>query len=245
MLSLKKLHISVDHKPIVKDLSLTIKPKEIHAVMGPNGSGKSTLAHTLAGHPHYSLDQGKVILNKKDLTQESPDVRAQSGLFLAFQYPVEIDGVSVQNFLKTAYDSIHQEKIQKVLSFRKTLQIYAGKLGLDPEFLSRSLNVGFSGGEKKRVEVLQMLALKPKIAVLDETDSGLDIDSIKLAAKGINQTIQDNQTGVLLITHYQRILEFVKPTHVHIMVDGRIVQSGGLGLVIAVENSGYQQFVSK
>lgn len=245
MFKLNNLHVEVDGKKIVKGVDLTIKSGEIHAIMGPNGSGKSTLANALAGHPLYTITQGSINLDKQELLEESPDVRAQKGLFLAFQYPVEIDGVSVQNFLKTAYDTIHPDDKQKILSFRKNLEIYAGKLGLSPNFLSRSLNVGFSGGEKKRLEVLQLIALKPKYAIMDETDSGLDIDSIKLAAKGINLSKDQYHTGFIIITHYQRILDFVKPTHVHVMINGRISKSAGPELISQIEAKGYQPFLKK
>lgn len=241
MLKLTNLHVKVDSKPILKGIDLTINPGEVHTVMGPNGSGKSTLAYTLAGHPHYQLTQGTILIDNTHLEESSPDERAKAGLFLAFQYPVTIEGVSVQNFLKTAHDTLWG-KSATVLEFRKQLESQAKKLGIQPELLSRSLNDGFSGGEKKRVEVLQVLTLKPKIAIFDETDSGLDIDSIKLAANGIRQAIADFNTGCLLITHYQRILKYVKPDFVHVMINGKIIQTGDMSLVSQLEKSGYSQW---
>jgi len=241
MLELKNLHANVDTKAILRGIDLRIKAKEIHAVMGPNGSGKSTLAYTLAGHPHYELTSGQILLDKKHLETMSPNERAQAGLFLAFQYPVTIEGVSVQNFLKTAHDTLHG-KSQTVLEFRRQLEAQAQQLGISSQLLARSLNDGFSGGEKKRVEVLQVLTLKPKFAIFDETDSGLDIDSIKLAALGIKKAIDHYQTGCLIITHYQRILKYLKPSHVHVMVKGKIVESGGVELVKRLEKEGYKKW---
>jgi Fe-S cluster assembly ATP-binding protein len=245
MLSVKNLHVSVDHQPILKGLDLTVKPGEIHALMGPNGSGKSTLAYALAGHPHYHIEKGGMSLNRYSLINQSPDERARAGLFLAFQYPVTVEGVSVQNFLKAAAEALELPVTHgSVLAFRKNLQEIAHQLGIDPELLSRSLNDGFSGGEKKRIEILQMLTLKPKYAIFDETDSGLDIDSIKLAAAGIKTAVKDFHTGALIITHYQRILEYVKPDHVHVVINGRITQSGGPDLVQKVEKSGYKHLTN-
>lgn len=207
--------------------------------MGPNGSGKSTLAYTIAGHPHYQVTGGSIHIDDQDITVAAPDERAQAGIFLAFQYPVTIEGVSVQNMLKKAYDAIHPNNLS-VLEFRQQLQNQAAKLEIDPSLLKRSLNDGFSGGEKKRVEVLQVLTLKPQYAIFDETDSGLDIDSIKLAAAGINRAIKANKTGCLVITHYQRILRYLKPDYVHVMMQGSIVKTGGIDIVKKLENTGYK-----
>jgi Fe-S cluster assembly ATP-binding protein len=242
MLSINNLKVSVDDKTILRGISLKVKPSELHVIMGPNGSGKSTLAYTLAGHPHYQVDAGTITINQKKIQAASPDERALAGLFLAFQYPVTIEGVSVQNFLKTAHDTLYG-KTKNVLEFRQELQQHAEFLGIEKELLSRSLNDGFSGGEKKRVEVLQVLTLKPKYAIFDETDSGLDIDSIKLAAKGINSSISTNKTGCIIITHYQRILKYLKPDHVHIMIQGKIVKSGSTDLVTQLEKHGYKQWI--
>lgn len=250
-LTIHKLHVTVDNKPIVNGVSLTINPGEIHAIMGPNGSGKSTLAYALAGHPFYEVTSGTVHLGNHDLLSASPDKRAQLGLFLAFQYPIAIEGVSVQNFLKVAYQAIHGnayppfsakqgEKKFPILKFRQDLEAYANQVGIDKDLLSRSLNDGFSGGEKKRVEVIQMLSLAPKFAILDETDSGLDIDSIKLAAKGIKQVINKYHTGCLVITHYQRILQYLTPNVVHVMQAGKIIKTGDMGLVQQLEKRGYK-----
>jgi Fe-S cluster assembly ATP-binding protein len=246
MLTVKNLHVSLNDGPtILNGVDLSIKPGEIHAIMGPNGSGKSTLAYALAGHPFYHLDQGQIKLNQQDLSDLTPDQRAQAGLFLAFQYPVTIEGISVQNFLKSAYDHLHpQNGFTSVLKFRQHLADITTQLDLDPEILKRSLNDGFSGGEKKRVEVLQMLTLKPKVAIFDETDSGLDIDSIKIAAAGINQAVTDFNTGCIVITHYQRILEYIKPDHVHVMIKGKIARSGGPALVKELEKSGYKKLLT-
>jgi Fe-S cluster assembly ATP-binding protein len=242
MLLVKNLFVNVNKKKIVKGLDLTIKSGEIHAIMGPNGSGKSTLAQSLMGHPHYRVKAGTLSINNHNLKGKSPDQRAKLGLFLAFQYPVGIDGVSVQNFLRQADLAINKNTKQNVLQFRKALQVLSKKLGIKQELLSRSLNQDFSGGEKKRIEILQLLTLKPKYAILDETDSGLDIDAIKTVAKGVNYAVKNQKTGVILITHYQRILNYVKPNKVHIMVDGQIVKSAGRSLISQVEKTGYKQW---
>jgi Fe-S cluster assembly ATP-binding protein len=248
MLKLNSVHVSVEEKAIVKDLNLIIKPREIHVVMGPNGSGKSTLAYALAGHPHYSMTNGEVTLDGNKLTEASPDERAKTGLFLAFQYPVAVDGVSVLQFLKTSFESIHgpiadHKKFGSLVSFRDHVLSLAQQLGLPAEMLNRSINSGFSGGEKKRVEILQLLVLKPKYAILDETDSGLDIDSIKLAALGVKQAIKEFSMGCLVITHYQRILKYLKPDVVHVMVAGEIVETGAVELVKKLEKEGYKKWV--
>ena len=244
MLSVKDLTITLEDQTIVHGFHLSVKPGEVHVIMGPNGSGKSTLAHTLAGHPHYQVSSGSIKLNRHELVDTPPNERAVAGLFLAFQYPVAIEGISVQNFLRTAHHEHFPQDTTTVLEFRHHLQQVARTLGIKDSLLKRSLNDGFSGGEKKRVEILQMLTLQPKYAIFDETDSGLDIDSIKLAAKGINQAVTDFRTGVIIITHYQRILKYVKPTHVHVMISGHLVKSGGPNLAKELEKSGYKNLTN-
>lgn len=253
MLSINEVSVTIDHKSVVDHLSLNLKPGETHALMGPNGSGKTSLAYTLAGHPAYQVLSGQINLNDTNLLSKTPNERAQMGLFLAFQYPVAVPGVSVQNFLKSAYENTHCANClsgQKlgtcshlsVLAFRQILKRHADSLGINPELLTRSLNDGFSGGEKKRIEILQLLVLKPKIAILDETDSGLDVDSIQLVAKAIQHSVVENHTAVLIITHYTRLFEFLKPTKVHIMLSGRLVKSGGPDLISQIDREGYSQF---
>jgi len=246
-LKIKDLKISIDKKEIIKGVSLTVNPGEIHAIMGPNGSGKSTMASALAGHPDYEVTGGSVVMNSKKILDLSPDERSQKGLFLAFQYPVEVPGVRVQNFLKLAYEarfaSQPKKLFKKALDFRKHLQNLAEELDIDPDFLTRGLNEGFSGGEKKQLEILQMAVLEPEFAILDETDSGLDIDAIKKVAAGVAKIIKKYNTGVLVITHYKRILEYLKPDFVHVMVKGKIVKSGGESLVDELEKSGYKELL--
>lgn len=243
-LQIKNLKVQIEDKDILKGVSLEVKPGEIHAIMGPNGSGKSTLASTLAGHPSYEVTGGSVKLNGEELLELSPDERAQKGLFLAFQYPVEVPGVSVQNFLRQAYDARFKDqpdkKFAKVIQFRKHLADIAKELKINPEFLTRGLNEGFSGGEKKQLEILQMALLEPQFAVLDETDSGLDIDAIKKVSNGVKKVIKNNNTGTLVITHYRRILEYLKPDVVHVMVAGKIVESGDWSIVERLEEKGYE-----
>jgi len=258
-LIISNLQVKIDNKLILKGIDFKVKPGEVHAVMGPNGSGKSTLAHTLAGHPDYKVINGKVTLNDRDILALSPDKRVQAGLFLAFQYPVEIPGVKVQNFLRQAYKSrfydqknkvnpdarkgaLGHKQFDSVLSFRKYLEKLAQELQVDLALLKRGLNEGFSGGEKKRLEILQMAVLEPKFAILDETDSGLDIDAIKIVAAGIKRNIKKYNTGVLLITHYQRILDYIQPDFVHVLVDGKVVESGDRSLVKKLEQNGYQKW---
>lgn len=242
-LTISSLEASIGESQILHGVNLTIRPGELHAIMGPNGSGKSTLAATLAGHPAYDVTGGSVELDGADLLEKSPDERAQAGFFLAFQYPIEVPGVSVQNFLRQAHEArfadAPEKCFPKVLAFRKHLQELAKKLHVKPELLERGLNEGFSGGEKKRLEILQMGVLAPKYAVLDETDSGLDVDAIKHVADGINQVRALYNTGMVVITHYQRILEFLRPDHVHLMVAGKIVESGDASLVEKIEKNGY------
>lgn len=243
-LVISDLCVSVEGKEILGGISLEVGAGEIHAIMGPNGSGKSTLASTLAGHPNYQVTGGKVKLDGKDILKLSPDKRANLGLFLAFQYPAEVPGVRVQNFLKAAYDqrfAKHPEKLfNSVLEFRSHVEKLAQNLGIKKELLSRGLNEGFSGGEKKRLEILQLALLEPKIAILDETDSGLDIDAIKAVAEGVRQVVRRHKTGVIVITHYQRILNYLVPSVVHVMQDGKLVESGGKELVFRLETKGYK-----
>lgn len=246
MLEVRNLRVSVEGKEIVGGVDLTIQAGEVHALMGPNGSGKSTLAAALAGHPNYQITGGKVILNGQDLLALTPEERSRQGLFLAWQYPVAIPGLSVSEFLLSAVNAHRtaaQETTLSPVDFNHQLQAVASQLKLSPDFLTRSINDGFSGGEKKRLEILQLAILKPKLAILDETDSGLDIDALKLVAEGVNQLVGP-QLAVLVITHYQRLLHYLKPTHVHVMVGGRLVESAGPELVEKVEQSGYQQFAA-
>ena len=240
MLKITSLAVSVEGKKILKGINLTLKPGELVAVMGPNGSGKSTLAYALAGHPHYQVTKGKVSLNKKNLLKLSPDERSLAGLFLAFQYPVSVPGVSLDQFLHQAYELRVKTKVAP-FEFRKILNQVAVNLGVSEQLLSRSLNDGFSGGEKKRVEVLQMALLSPKFAVMDETDSGLDIDALRMVAEGINKTRKQNPSlGILMITHYRRILDYVKPDRVVVLSGGKIVKSGGVNLINQLEAKGYK-----
>jgi Fe-S cluster assembly ATP-binding protein len=240
-LKIEKLSISVESKKIVSDFSLNIKPGEIHAIMGPNGSGKSTLANAIMGHPKYAVTGGKILLDDEDITNAKVNEKAKKGLFLSMQYPPQIDGVSVTNFLRTAVNALTGGK-QNPVKFHKQLLETMKVLNIDPAFASRYLNVGFSGGEKKRLEILQLLVLNPKYAILDETDSGLDVDALKIVSSGINK-FHTKEKGVLLITHYNRILEYVQPDYVHIMVNGRIVKSGGKDLAVEVEKEGYDKFI--
>ncbi len=237
-LEIRGLEASVEDKPILKGIDLIVRQGETHALMGPNGSGKSTLANVLMGRPGYRLTAGKVLFKGEDITKLTPDKRAERGLFLAMQYPVEIPGVSVVNFLRTAYKNVKGEEIN-ALAFRKHMKEKMNLLGVEDAMVQRYVNQGFSGGEKKKSEVLQLAVLEPEIAVLDETDSGLDIDSLREVATGIAELIGPN-LGVLLITHYQRILDYIEPDFVHVMIDGRIVQSGGKELARELEAKGYE-----
>ena len=233
------LHVRVAEEgtPVLRGVNLTVRKGEVHALMGPNGSGKSTLAKTLMGHPDYEVTQGEVWFKGHNILELAPEERAKLGLFLAFQYPVEIPGVTVANFLRIAWQSIRGEEIS-VLGFHRHLQANLKLLRMDPSFALRYLNDGFSGGEKKRCEVLQMAVLQPEVAILDETDSGLDIDALRIVAEGIN-TLRGPERGFLIITHYQRILRYVSPDFVHIMMEGRIVESGGPDLAERLEERGY------
>jgi Fe-S cluster assembly ATP-binding protein len=244
-LNIVNIHTKIDETVILNGVSLSVKPGEIHAVMGPNGSGKSTLAYTLAGHPAYTTTSGEVLLNGVNILDKSPDERAQLGLFLAFQYPVEIPGVTVQNFLRHAYEARFvdqpEKKFPTVLAFRKHLQKLADEFEVNQELLKRGLNEGFSGGEKKRLEILQMAVLEPTYAILDETDSGLDIDAIKVVAQGVSKIVERYNTGIIVITHYQRILEYLELGFVHVLVKGKILQTGGPEVVTQLEQQGYKK----
>lgn len=243
-LTIRNLQVSIEEKPILKGVNLTIPQGEVHAIMGPNGTGKSTLAYTLMGHPSYKVTGGEVIFKGQDILTLPPDERSRLGIFLAFQYPVAIPGVSVANFLRTAVNARRRavnpdDKGVPIPEFRRTLKEKMELLKMDPAFASRYMNDGFSGGEKKRAEILQMAVLKPEIAVLDETDSGLDIDALRIVSEGVN-ALRGPELGVLVITHYQRILNYIKPDYVHVMLDGRIVESGGPDLAFHLEEHGYE-----
>ncbi|MDA8207050.1 MAG: Fe-S cluster assembly ATPase SufC [Thermaerobacter sp.] len=240
VLEISDLHIQIDDKPILSGLTVTVRGGEIHAVMGPNGTGKTSLAQTLMGHPRYTVTQGRVTLDGHDVLRMRPDERARQGLFLAMQYPSEISGVTTANFLRAAINARRGEGNNIPLKeFRDRLDEVMKFLDMDPKFANRYLNEGFSGGEKKRNEILQMLMLRPRIAILDEIDSGLDIDAIKVVAKGVN-SLKGPDFGALIITHYQRILDYVRPDVVHIMVDGRIVKSGTAALAEELDKKGYE-----
>ena len=238
-LEIKNLHASVAGKQILKGLDLQLNSGEIHALMGPNGSGKSTLANVLLGHPNYSVDDGEVFLDGENILEISTDERARRGLFLAFQYPVEVGGITIGKFLKRATEPIYTENGKmNIKQYLAELRECMSFLEIDQQFINRYLNEGFSGGEKKRMEILQMLMLKPTFAIMDETDSGLDIDALKIVAKGVNR-LRNGEFGALVITHYQRILNHIAPDHVHILYQGKIVRSGGSELVTQLEREGY------
>jgi Fe-S cluster assembly ATP-binding protein len=249
LLELKNLHVALeDGTEIVKGVDLAVNPNEVHAVMGPNGSGKSTLAYALMGHPAYEVTEGEVLFDGKNLLEIGADGRAQRGLFLAFQYPHAVPGVTVTSFLRSAINSIRkaraggEEDPVPIPEFRKELLAQMDRLKVSRELASRYLNDGFSGGEKKRVEILQLAMLKPRIAILDETDSGLDIDAVRIVANGVQELVGP-EMGAVVITHYQRILNFIEPDFVHVMVDGRIVEEGGHGLAHKLEAEGYEAFI--
>jgi Fe-S cluster assembly ATP-binding protein len=247
-LEIRDLHVSVAEgngaqREILRGVNLTVADGETHAIMGPNGSGKSTLAYAIAGHPKYIVTSGSVRLDGEDVLAMTVDARARAGLFLAMQYPVEVPGVSVANFLRTAVTAVRGEA-PKLRDFTKEMRGAMSDLSIDPQFAQRSLNEGFSGGEKKRHEILQLELLDPKIAVLDETDSGLDVDALKIVAEGINRFRGRPGHGVLLITHYNRILQYVQPDFVHVFVSGRIVAEGGPELAKILENEGYERFTA-
>jgi Fe-S cluster assembly ATP-binding protein len=240
LLEIRDLHVETEGTEILRGVDLAVGPGEIHALMGPNGAGKSTLAGALMGHPAYTVTKGAILLNGEDVTAWATDVRSKAGLFLAFQYPEAIEGVSVTQFLRTAMAARSTDEVS-VLEVRVLMTEWMERLGMDPSFASRHLNQGFSGGEKKRNEILQMALLKPLVAVLDETDSGLDIDALRVVGRGVHAVRSERpELGVLAITHYQRLLEELVPDVVHLLVDGRIVQSGGAELAAQVEASGYE-----
>lgn len=245
-LEIKDLHVSIDteqgSKEILKGVSLTIKTGETHAIMGPNGSGKSTLASTIAGHPRYNVTSGTITLDGDDVLAMSVDKRARAGLFLAMQYPVEVPGVSMTNFLRTAKTAIEGEA-PSLRHWTKDVKAAMANLKIDPEFASRNVNEGFSGGEKKRVEILQLELFKPKFAILDETDSGLDVDALKVVADGVNRSAEGSEMGTMLITHYTRILRYIKPDFVHVFIDGHIAEQGGPDLADRLEEEGYDRFL--
>ena len=241
MLDIKDLHAAVDGKEVLKGINLTINAGEVHAVMGPNGSGKSTLSYVLAGRDGYEVTQGSVVYQGKDLIEMAPEIRAREGVFLAFQYPVEIPGVAGTTFLKTAYNAIRKHRGEKELDAMQFLKLIREKqkqLGMTDDMVRRAVNVGFSGGEKKRYEMLQMAMLEPSLAILDETESGLDIDALKTVAEGIN-ALRDPSRAMLMITHYQRLLDYVVPDFVHVLAGGKIVRSGDKSLALDLEKEGY------
>jgi|TARA_B110000438_G_scaffold33857_1_gene33508 Fe-S cluster assembly ATP-binding protein len=241
MLEIKNLHVSVDQTPILKGLNLKVNKGEVHAIMGPNGSGKSTLASVIAGREEYKVDKGNINFINKELSELSADERAKKGIFLAFQYPVEIPGVSTTNFIKTAVNQIRESKGKKSLDAVSFLKIMKEKMKLvdiKQTLLSRSINEGFSGGEKKRNEIFQMAMLEPKLAILDETDSGLDIDALKIVANGVNK-LKSKDNATILVTHYQRLLDYIIPDYVHVLIDGKIVKSGDKNLALELEEKGY------
>ncbi|MEJ7814565.1 MAG: Fe-S cluster assembly ATPase SufC [Rubrobacter sp.] len=238
MLKIENLQVEIDGQEIVKGLDLEVGKGEIHAIMGPNGSGKSTLANVLMGHPRYEVTGGSITFQGEDVFELEPDERAKLGMFLAFQYPSEVPGVSVANFLRTAVNSVREEELSAMEMYR-LIQDKMKIMQMDPKFAERYLNEGFSGGEKKRNEILQMLMLEPRLAIMDETDSGLDIDALQVVAKGVNE-LRGPDFSAVIITHYQRILRYIEPDHVHVMLDGRLVTSGGKELALDLEDKGYE-----
>lgn len=247
MLEIRNLHANIGGKEIIKGLSLTVKDGEVAAIMGPNGSGKSTLSYVVSGRDGYEVTEGEIILNGENILELEPNERAARGLFLAFQYPLEIPGVTTMTFLKAVMNAQRKargEAEHSTPEFMKIVREASGKLGVAQDMLRRALNVGFSGGEKKRMEVLQMSLLNPSFAILDETDSGLDIDALRVVADGVN-ALRDDKRGFLVITHYQRLLDYIKPDSVHVMSAGRIVSSGGPELALELEKSGYKNFTGQ
>src|SRR3954453_24143743 len=251
VLSINNLHVSIAGKEILRGVNLNLRQGEVHALMGPNGSGKSTLSYALMGHPNYEVLGGSATLDGQDLLAMEPDERAKAGLFLAFQYPTSIPGVTVANFLRHAVSNVRNpdrkegEDLISMRDFRKEIRGEMDELGMDPEFARRYLNEGFSGGEKKRAEVLQLAMLRPAFAILDETDSGLDIDAVRVVSEGVNRYSAKHAAGILVITHYQRILNYIKPGFVHILFGGRIVESGGPALADVLETQGYDWIRAK
>ena len=247
MLEIKNLHVTVDNKPILKGLSLTVPKGQVHAIMGPNGSGKSTLGYALAGRDGYDVTDGDILWNGESLLDMEPEERAAAGVFLAFQYPLEIPGVATMTFLRTALNSVRKQRGQEELStpaFMKLVKAKAKALGVNEEMLKRPLNVGFSGGEKKRMEILQMAILEPSLCVLDETDSGLDIDAVRVVSEGVN-ALRSPDRAMLVITHYQRLLDYIVPDKVHVLAMGKIQRSGGKELAVELEQSGYAEFTGR
>jgi Fe-S cluster assembly ATP-binding protein len=245
ILQIKHLEASIEEKRIIKDFNLEIRSGEVHVIMGPNGSGKSTLSKILAGHPSYHVDKGQILFDNEDLLNLSPEERSHEGLFLAFQYPIEISGVTNYDFLRVAYNEKQKyrgESELDPLEFMSLIQTFLTKLKMRNEFLNRNLNEGFSGGEKKRNEILQMLLLDPKLVILDEIDSGLDIDALKIICEGINDNL-NKDSSLVVITHYPRILQYLKPTFIHIMINGKIVKTGGIELIEQLEKDGYSEFI--
>jgi Fe-S cluster assembly ATP-binding protein len=247
LLEIKNLHVQIEDKKILNGLTLTVEPGQVAAIMGPNGSGKSTLAYVLAGKSDYDVTEGDILLDGESVLEMSPDERAAKGVFLAFQYPVEVPGVATMTFLRTALNAQRKARGEGELStpeFMKLVRDTSGKLGISQEHLRRAVNVGFSGGEKKRNEILQMAILQPRLAVLDETDSGLDIDALKIVADGVNR-LRSPERGMVVITHYQRLLNYIVPDVVHVMAKGRVVKTGGKELALELEAKGYAQFVGE
>jgi len=238
VLTVKGLKASVEGTPILKGIDLGVGPGEVHGIMGPNGSGKSTLARVLAGDPTYAVNAGTATLDGQDLLAMAPSERAKLGLFLAFQYPLEIPGVTIANFLRTAVNSIRDEEVP-AMQFYAMLQDRLKDLGLDEFWANRYVNDGFSGGEKKRTEILQMMVLEPRVCILDETDSGLDVDALKIVSEGVNQ-MRDDERSIIIVTHYERLLEYIKPDYCHVMIDGRIVKSDGIELARKIDAMGYE-----
>ncbi|MEK6909738.1 MAG: Fe-S cluster assembly ATPase SufC [Candidatus Aenigmatarchaeota archaeon] len=241
-LEIKDLHVSIEGKKILNGVNLKIKQGELHALMGPNGSGKSTLSYALMGHPKYKINEGEILLDGENINQLKPDKRAKRGLFLGFQYPVEVPGVTLKNFLWTTWKNLNNGN-SSFVDFNELFSEKLELLGIDKSFATRYLNEGFSGGEKKRAETLQLAVLKPKIAICDELDSGTDIDALKIVADGLKKAIEEN-TGILLITHYQRILNHVKPDFVHVLIDGKVVKSGDYTLAKEIEEKGYGAIIN-
>ncbi len=242
MLEIKDLHVEVDGKEIIKGVSLTFHPGKVQVLMGPNGSGKSTLMLAIMGHPKYKITRGKILLDGEDLTHEKTEIRAKKGLFLSFQYPAEVQGVTISNFLRTAVNS-QREKPYSVVEFHGILKRKMAELKMDPAFSKRDLNVGFSGGEKKRAEILQLMLLEPRYAFLDETDSGLDVDAIKIVAEGIKKLHQETKMSLIMITHYHRFLDYFKPDQISIISGGKIIAQGDTTLAERIEREGFEHII--